>query len=47
MERFDNSDLSDDENDKGPGHLSQEQTEALFGGGVFEKKKDHKEVIYY
>ena len=33
MERFDDPDLSEDENDPNPGHLNQEATEALFGGG--------------
>merc|ERR1711962_1149549 len=44
MERFDDPDLSEDENDQNPGHLTTEQTEALFGGGVL-KKKDHKEIM--
>ena len=44
MERFDDPDLSEDENDQNPGHLTSEQTEALFGGGVL-KKKDHKEIM--
>ena len=46
MERFEDPQLSDDENDPNPGHLTQEQTEALFGGGVLEKKKDHKAGFY-
>ena len=27
------------------GNLTAEQTEAMFGGGVFEKKRDHKEIM--
>ena len=41
MERMESPDHSDDENESK--HLSTDQTNALFGGGIFEKK-DHKEI---
>ena len=48
MERFDDPDLSDGDDDRNPGHLNQEATEALFGGGeggdLF-TKRDHKEIM--
>ena len=45
MERFDESGGSDDE-DNDAGHLSKEQTEALFGGGILQnKQRDHKEHV--
>lgn len=51
MERFDDPDLSDGDDDHNPGHLTQEATEALFGGGGGDdggelfKKRDHKEIM--
>lgn len=34
-----------DEDPFSAGNLTAEQTEAMFGGGVFEKKRDHKEIM--
>ena len=46
MERFEDPDLSDEEDGQvSRGHLNEEQTDALFGGGVLEKKKDHKVCV--
>ena len=39
---------SDDEGDdkfNRAGNLTSEQTDAMFGGGVFEKKRDYKEIM--
>ena len=45
MERMESPVQSDDEDPTDSGHLTEQQTEALFGGGVFDKKRDHKEIM--
>ena len=48
VERLESPMGSDDEGDdkfNRAGNLTSEQTDAMFGGGVFEKKRDYKEIM--